>query len=211
MTPLIRQLALLAACVALNAETRPSVAVYMDFAEKPSASSIQAMQREVESLLKPAGLQLHWRDANEGNMGREDFTDLYVFRFNGRCHMDGVQFLFSELGPYGETVVLGTSKTVNHEILPFGSVECDPIRRSVTPAVIGRAHPRREQVLGRAMGRVLAHELFHMMTRRSKHSESGVFRDSQRTEYLVADEFGFDPAEEAELRRIGNRYTSPRR
>ncbi|MCS7024784.1 MAG: hypothetical protein NZV14_08270 [Bryobacteraceae bacterium] len=190
------------------AETRPGIAVFMEFAEKPSGVSLQTMKQEVEALLEPAGLRLHWREVGNPHSQPEEFADIFVFRFNGRCHMSGVQFLFSELGPYGETVVLGTSKTVNHQILPFGSVECDSIRRTVTPVVIGLAHPQREKALGRAMGRVLAHELFHMMTRRSKHGLKGIYREAQRADYLVADEFGFDPEELAELRKRSARQNS---
>jgi hypothetical protein len=51
---------------------------------------------------------------------------------------------------------------------------------SITPRILALAHPERETVFGRALGRVLAHELYHMMTGASKHAEAGVFKASQK-------------------------------
>lgn len=196
-------MALFAIPPAVYSQALPSVAVYMNFESRPSDRSVGEMKREVEALLEPAGLHIDWRslDAAAG----ESFSDLYVFHFRGRCQVDQIQLLFSELGPYGDTVVLGAAKTVDERVQPFGSLECDPIRKSITPRILGLAHPEREAVFGRALGRVLAHELYHMMTGYSKHAQSGVFKASHKRDELTSERFAFEQKEQTELRKIARR------
>lgn len=203
MTTSILALSLLLT-VSLFGGNEPGIAVYMDFDGRPPSRSIDEMKREVESLLQPSGLHIHWRQLTESGAG-ESFSDLFVFRFQGMCSVETIHLLFSELGPYGDAVVLGAAKTVEKQILPFGSLQCDPIRRSVAPEILGLAHREREAVFGRALGRVMAHELFHMLTKTAKHSDGGLFKAAQRRDDLVARQFTFDEQERSELRRIGEK------
>lgn len=173
----------------------------MNFDAPPSAKSLEAMKREVESLITPAGIRINWRDLQEADRG-ESFNDLFVLRFTGRCESP-VPVLFSELGPYGEATMLGEARTVNQEIQPFGQVACDSLRSLLTPAV--RTSKDKEQIMGRAMGRVVAHELFHMMTKTSKHSSNGVFQASHKTPDLLKDSFAFAESDRETLRKSAQR------
>jgi len=188
------------------AQAGPRVAVYTNFESHPSERSMNEMKREVEALLQPAGLHVDWRSLDSAS--GESFSDLYVVHFRGHCLVDRFHLLFSELGPYGDTVVLGATKTVDERIQPFGSLECDPIRRSITPRILGLAHPEREAVFGRALGRVLAHELYHMMTKSAKHAHAGVFKASHKRDDLLSERFAFEQKEQSELRRIAQRLRS---
>ncbi|MBL8216771.1 MAG: hypothetical protein JNK87_38985 [Bryobacterales bacterium] len=163
-----------------------------------------AMRAEVEALLDSTGLLLDWRLLGT-QTGTEVHTNLYVIRFRGHCHTRDLRVLYSELGPYGDPTILGLSHTSDNNILPFGQIDCDNVRRSIAAAALSREESQREAVLGRALGRVFAHELFHMMTGRSGHSRKGVFKASQRREDLTSARLEFETGELEELRQLARR------
>jgi hypothetical protein len=202
MSPLV--VAIIPALLAVSAASADSsVALYLDFAEQPSERAISEMKRQVESLLSPAAVHINWRllDPQTNSNEPESFTDLYVVRFRGTCDVSSFHVLYSELGPYGETTVLGSTDTESDRLQPFGQLECDAIRRSIVRQLRTQGKPERESLFGRALGRVLAHELFHMVTGTTHHSRSGVFKARHSSAELIADNFAFQAEETALLRR----------
>ena len=71
--------------------------------------------------------------------------------------MQPVPYLMDERGYYAFTHVS------DGNVLPFSEVECDKIASSIRPEMSKSQWHDRDSVLGRAMGRVLAHELYHML------------------------------------------------
>ena len=63
---------------------------------------------------------------------------------------------------------------MNGVILPFSDLACDNIRGAVHSAPIADGQLRGNVLLGRALGRVLAHELYHIVANTSEHDEGGV-------------------------------------
>ena len=177
-----------------------SIAIYMSFEGAHSDYAVDAMKREVESLTKPSGFDLHWRLLG-GPRVEETFSDLMVVKFHGKCNMDGIQLLFNELGPEGEGGALGSTKTANGQVLPFSELECDRIRRSIAPLAVGYSKEERESLLGRAMGRVLAHELFHVFANTEKHGHEGVTKTTYNRKDLVAEDFEFDSQDAKRIQR----------
>jgi hypothetical protein len=172
-------------------ESPAPIAIYMSFDGAHSAQAVAAMQSEVASLTKRSLLNLRWIPL-DGPRSDESFSDLMVVKLHGNCNMEGIQFLFNELGLEGDGGALGsTSKTDNH-VLPFSELQCDRIRRSIAPLAIGNTPNEREALLGRAMGRVLAHELFHIFANTDKHGREGVAKTKYTRKDLVADRFEFD-------------------
>src|SRR5215469_9156489 len=78
----------------------PLIGVYLDFESTPESVSVAVMKRAVESLLKPAGVQVAWRSVRE-NSGREAFSGLAVLKFRGRCEV-GAPKPPNEFGTLGE-------------------------------------------------------------------------------------------------------------
>ena len=178
----------------------PPTAIFTSFDGTPSAGAVAAMKQEVESLTRPSGLVLNWRDLG-GPRIEENFADLVVVKFHGKCHMQGIQLLFSELGPENEPGPLGSTKVTDGQVLPFSEMECDRIRRSIAPLAIGYSPNEREALLGRAMGRVLVHELFHIFANTGKHSHEGVAKTSHSRKDLVADRFELDARDSKRMQR----------
>lgn len=177
-----------------------SIAVYLGVDQQSSTSSLNGMKREVEALLKPAGIRIDWRYIDQANTIEEDHGNLYVLRVRGTCSTEKLHLLYSELGPYGDVAVLGSASTVGHKVQPFGNVECDPLRRSLATSLRGQPTSKRDDMFGKVLGRVMAHELFHMITGQSKHTDHGLFRSSQNVRDLATRDFQFTPSEARALR-----------
>lgn len=198
MLPRSLALSLVLAISAVFAETR--LALYLDVAAEPSAPAMDEMKRQVETLLGPSGVRIDWRLLGD-TASRESATDLYVIRLRGTCDANRVHVLYSELGPYGEAAILGSTDTVDTRLQPFGQLECDNLRLSLARDLRTVAQPDRDALFGRALGRVLAHELFHMITGTSHHAKAGLFKAGHSRRELLAATFAFDPAEQEQLRR----------
>src|SRR4051812_31067824 len=108
-----------------------------------------------------------------------------------------------------EAVVLGTIEFGADGVPePRITLRLDEILRFVAAARIGGAAewqwPRllREQVVGRVLGRVLAHEIGHYVLSSRQHTSSGLMRSVQRSDELAAPSrrgFTLSPADAAQL------------
>ena len=189
--PTVVRLAACAAAMALFAlgETvpdkhlNPSVAVFVNFELPPGASSVQVMKKEAEDLLKPAGITLDWKMLTE-NDGREAYPGVVMLTFKGRCRAE--YGLEPEAEP-GETTTLGTTRVVDGHVLPFSEVECDQVRKALSYLSPETDRLERQRALGLAMGRVVAHELYHILARTTGHAKSGLAQAQQSLLELVGE------------------------
>ncbi len=195
--PSVSALLLLAA---IASGAAPQVAVFLEFEQQPSSETVNRMKREVTEILKPTGLQLDWRMLDERRPD-ESFADLVVVRFRGTCEMAAVPY-YSELGPELPALPLASTSTSGGHVLPFSEVECDEIRRYIGQDTRSSAKERRDAVLGRAMGRVLAHELYHIFAGTVEHGQDGVARSFHTRKELLSDQFRFNARDSAKLREI---------
>ena len=154
------------------------VGIFVQFDTEPAPASIAAMKAEVGRLMEHSGVRLDWRSTAAAN-GREPFRELMVVRFKGRCVLDPAP---DDFGSAGETVTLATTRVENHGVLPFSEVECDQVRKVLTYS--NETH--RAVTLGRALGRVVAHEMYHVLARTTGHTRRGVARATQSWNELGA-------------------------
>jgi len=165
-----------------------SLTILFQFDGPHSDKSVQEMQRELGSIMKESGLQIDWRD--RGRMARsESFPNLVVVNFRGKCRMDPIPFLYDERGPLAFTY--GADGTV----LPFSEIECDKIRSTLHSAMWGGDYGRSDLLFGRALARVLAHELYHVLAGTRAHPGTGVARHALSGSQLISDELHLNPAE----------------
>jgi len=80
-------------------------------------------------------------------------------------------------------------------VLPFSDVDCDAIRGFLQKQLLSTPEAEREETFGRALGRVLAHELYHVLAGTSNHGACGVAKSGYTVGDLVAREFVFEAAE----------------
>ena len=136
---------------AADADTNPEIAVIVRAGESFSPQAWQAMETESKRIAKQAGLRV--RFVAESNAASQEFNDLVVFRMTGCCEMDSFTALLDERGP------LAWAFTADGNVLPFGEVKCDRVRESIKPVLDAADHRRANEIFGRALGRVIAHEL----------------------------------------------------
>jgi hypothetical protein len=176
---LIGCLALPLAATAVNMP--PSeLTVILDFKGPHARVSVNEMKRESGVILKSTGIVLKWRMLGEDPSA--SYSDLVVITFNGACSYQPPEPApprYDELGPYAIT------HTADGEVQPFGEVDCDRVVRSARRAMSPADYARADLLVGRAMGRVVAHELVHMLTKSGRHDAEGVERAALSGRQLI--------------------------
>ncbi len=170
------------------------VTILLDFDKPHSQMSLQAMEDEVSVLLKDTGVALDWQIKSDIRANAE-FAELVVIKLTGHCTLETVAMPMDERGP------LAFSYSSEGEVLPFGEVQCDRVRNSVRRLLLGRDYQTGEVLLGRALGRVLAHEMYHMLANDRKHTKSGVTRERLTAEELTGTTLTFAGKASDEMRK----------
>ncbi len=129
-----------------------------------SKVALREMGREAAHILKSSGVSLRW---HLGQTAQAVSGLLVVVKLVGECDMDGPRAVLMR-GP------LGWAHEVNGMILPFSDLACDNLRGAVEAAMLDGNQARGNVLLGRAMGRVLAHEVYHIVADTSEHGRDGV-------------------------------------
>jgi len=155
---------------------------------EPTWRELQAEMREVfkDSSLK---VQLQLSDPQR----RVEAPDIVLVRLKGVCKMESFAPFLDEQGP------LAWTHTVNGEILPFSDVGCDQVRSAVQRALFGGKRREKDKLFGRALARVIAHEVMHIVGKTHTHSDEGLFREGLTGQQLVAERMAFDPQDLARL------------
>jgi len=175
------------------------LAIYYSFDTPPPRDLFTEMKSELDRILAPANLRVAWRSTDTQNTGEEDFPDIVVFRFHGRCSFEpnSADEEFAE-DPGG--LALARTHITDGHVLPFGEVDCDKLRYFIAPAEKSMDAMSRNSALGRAMARVSAHEIYHMLTGSETHAATGIARPAHSRTELTAHTFSFAEAETEWLR-----------
>jgi hypothetical protein len=179
-------------------------AVYTEFEHEPPPLVVDSLKRELTSIMSPAGMPLEWRSLAAPRTG-ETFSELAVVTFKGTCDLSGL------IPRRIDTGALGFTHLTDRQIIPFSEVDCDRIRGFLSKALVPMGPPDREEVFGRAIARVVAHELYHIFTKTVHHGSSGLSQATYTVRDLMADDFCFAEADQLLLtslsaanRRHGN-------
>lgn len=175
-------LLLLTAFSLLNAAPA-ELAVVVQGGEVFSPLAWRAMEAESDRIVRQAGIRLRFIEHSKA--AGQEFGDLVVIRMTGKCAMDGLPVRLDDRVPYASVSVSGSV------VLPFGDVHCDRIRGSVQVAMGPELHQNSDVIFGRALGRVVAHELYHILGNTKSHGMVGVAAEAFSARQLIADELNF--------------------
>jgi hypothetical protein len=159
----------------------------------PAASTFRS---ETESMMQAAGYTVEWRDASTNR--DLDAPSLVVLQFAGDCSAPSAPI------PSTESVAgrsLASATVQQGTVLPFARVDCAALRGALAPILAREAPARRQYLYGRAIGRLIAHELYHVLAGARDHAANGVAKPCFTPGDLVADRFEFDSVALARLRR----------
>ena len=192
-------------CVALScvsalpasSQSAPSatapVALYTDFRQPVPPGVANALRAEVDAIMEPAGLQFEWRSLADFH-GETASVALVVVHFEGRCITEGLAMRANQPGS------LGWAEIRDGAIVPFIHVDCTKVRTFLQIDLLGRRSQERNPLYGRALGRVLAHELYHVLAVTSLHTAQGVAKEEFSAADLLAANFQLHMKETGTLR-----------
>jgi hypothetical protein len=170
------------------------ITIYTEFESEHSAQLTESLKSELTAIMGPIGLQFEWRDLKAAR-GNEVAVELVVVSFKGKCAMQDVVPTQPESG------ALGWTHMSDGDVLPFSDVDCNRVRKLISNATQGASDSDREHRMGRALGRVVAHELYHIFANTTKHASCGVAKAFYTANELVSDSFQFDVKESRKLRQ----------
>ena len=176
------------------------ITLYTQFQAEPPQAVMENFQAEVDAIMSPIGMRVEWRSLS-GNRGDEVTSELAVVTVKGRCDVAGLAMRSKAEG------ALGFTHISDGQILPFAELSCERLRNFVQGEMVTMAVEEREAAFGRALGRVLAHELYHIFANTTKHG-GGVSKESYTVRDLLCDEFQFQHKESLVLRAGRERTAS---
>ena len=162
------------------------VEVYLKAAESTSSAVLDAMKIELVSLMQTAGVGVKWRRSSEKTPVSRG--DLVVVTLSGMCEAPPPNI---RMGRLTSLPPLAASSVVDGRILPFASVNCSALSRFVGPLIADRSPAQRDFLYGRAMARLLAHELYHVLAQTGNHTKTGIAESHISSAELLAEHFGF--------------------
>ena len=167
--------------------------LYTTFQQSIPVTVRHALQDEVDNIMGPLGRHFVWRSIAAAN-GNEVSSELAVLTFKGSCHVEGLTLKEVHPGPLGWTHVSDGS------ILPFADIDCDRIRQFVQKELLYRKPVDRQEVFGRAIARVVVHELYHIFANTHHHAQDGIGKAAYTVQELLCDDFVFEEAQSNSLR-----------
>ena len=181
--------AMLCFSVCVNAQTR-TLAVFHSSAEHIDTTTVHELQLEVQRLLAAADFNVVWRQTQDARTG-DQFDKIAVASFNGEC---SATRLAGQVSAAGDSVLGETDVDRHWRVQPFFQIDCNQIVRSLTKSIDMLSVPMRNIALGRALGRVIAHELYHILAQTTEHAEAGVAKASFSVQDLLDRNFSFNSA-----------------
>jgi hypothetical protein len=180
---------LLAALPGMAEERQELPAILYTTFETATPPAVQnALEDEVETIMGQLGRHYEWRSLKAAR-GNEVSAELAVLTFKGRCAVDFLQP--KEIQPGA----LGWTHVSDGVILPFSDIDCDRVRGFVQKQLLRLPGTEREESFGRALGRIVAHELYHIFANTAHHGAEGVGKSAYTVQDLLTDEFRFEERE----------------
>lgn len=136
------------------------VALFYSFDSSPDEVAFAQVRSELSQILDGTGLALTWHAM--GHNSSEEAGDLYVVRFHGACFVPSRDRRGANLREDQRS--LAATQISDGRVLPFADFWCDRVQRYIGS----------DANMPRALARVVAHELFHMMTGSRTHAAKGI-------------------------------------
>jgi hypothetical protein len=162
--------------------------LYIDFQQDPPEVLLESIQEELANIMLPTTIEFEWRSL-AASKGNEVSPELAVIHFKGTCSVTNLAPTKVHPGPLGWTDIS------DGEILPFSEINCDGIRLFMQRDLLRIPEVTREVAYGRAIARVLAHELYHIFARTTKHAAWGIGKPSFTVHELLSNKFQFEKSE----------------
>ncbi len=169
------------------------IRLYIQFQQQPPDAVLESIQEELATIMVPTGIDFEWRLLSE-TKGNEVSVELAVIHFKGACDAADLAPTDAYPGPLGWTHIS------DGQILPFTDINCDGIRLFTQRELLRIPEPARNAAYGRAVARVLAHELYHIFAKTRKHASEGIGKPAYSVQELLGNKFQFQKKDSDLLR-----------
>jgi hypothetical protein len=168
--------------------TGATLEVYVKGQEASTPDVLSAMSRELGALMQPAGFRVVWRGISDppSSAGAEH---LVMVELRGVCT---AQFLSMASTPLSSPLPLASSSVADGKVLPFSWVDCSALNRFLAPVASVQSQAMQDDLYGRSMARLLAHEFYHILAHTDDHAPAGIAKARFSTTDLLADHFDFE-------------------
>jgi hypothetical protein len=152
-----------------------AVVVYLSGAGTQPTRPLEFMKAEAGRLMRDAGYRVEFTSARPT-------TDsaLVVLELHGTCAAGTVA---------GKAGALASTALSDGQVIPFASVDCAGLSRVLATALANEPGARRDFLYGRAMARLIAHELYHVLGKTTEHQRTGVARACLHPADLLSEQF----------------------
>lgn len=162
--------------------------VYVKGQEFSTPDVLAAMSRELNTLMETAGYRVIWRGAADP-VSAAGAENLVIVELRGVCM---AQFSTTAIKPLPWTVPLASSSVVDGKVLPFSWLDCTALNRFLAPVASAKPKTEQDDLYGRSMARLLAHELYHVLAQTDDHAPAGIAKARFSAADLLADHLEFE-------------------
>ena len=181
LSALVCLLSVGAAAGGLRIADSSEVDLYLKSDGGGSAPVLSEMKNELASLMYGAGVHVAWWTPTDSSSGVAG--DLVVIDLRGACQPPESGMAVQ---PIKNMAALASSAMADGRILPFSWVDCTAVNGFLSHSIAALSAIQREEIYGRALARLLAHELYHVITQSAEHQEAGL----AKAQFSVADLIG---------------------
>jgi hypothetical protein len=160
-----------------------SITLYTRFEQTVPDAVLTAIRSELSVVLHPIGVD--WQSLPMPP-GTHVSGELAVVSFKGACDVEN---LLPEPNLPGN---LGWTYVSRGVVMPFSDVDCGRIRGFLRNALLTEPPPSRPALFGRAVGCVLAHEIYHILARTEHHAGEGAGKKAYTVRDLLSPGFRFE-------------------
>lgn len=140
--------------------------IRLDLPDNHSRFVVKAMKTELARIVSDAAIDLQWHSSSTA----PEAVDGRIFSVALRGTCAAATSRVRDPGP------LGWTQVVDGRVLPYIEIDCRRVRALLEAQLLNESEVRRELYVGKALARVLAHELVHAMTRTMSHSAHGLLK-----------------------------------
>jgi len=164
------------------------VSIAFSFNGSRSDDAVAGMESEMAILLTGTNVHLQWFERQKDS-GLYVDGRILVVNIRGDCQT-------TERGRLESGEALAWNDVTDGHFQPFVTVDCARVARFVARELRGSDRQETDRLVGRAIARVIAHEMYHFFTRTKRHSRSSVlFRAALQPQDLVSEGVRFETEE----------------
>jgi hypothetical protein len=159
-----------------------------------SDRTLPYMQHELATLMQTAGYRVAWEGPGDSP---DTESAIAVVQLRGDCRAPSPHDAVKPVEPGAS---LASTAVDGDRVLPFSWINCDTLTQMLAPSLATVQPGRKDFLYGRAMGRLLAHELYHMLVNKRGHETSGIGKASFSAKDVLGESFTFEESTLAEFR-----------